>query len=404
MRGNLWRLPQLGLPAPGEDPESAGPSLGPALLTYFCPAMHRRPEGFVVPPPSFEGDQLDLFDSPAEPAGLVPPRNLSTVPEGSGRNGFRGLTAKGKRAIRDSCAILEAERLCLSFWTVSLPDDALAGLAASDGWARFVAELRRLLVRRMAAAGLPPHVVGVVELHPDRSRRESCPLPHLHVVYRSKRSRNRPWLMGKDAHVELIRQALAIVGVHPMGLQAASRVEQIKKSVARYVSKYISKTKEFRLEIDGDWLKNVLTFAEDLRCLVCLTETFRTVYRAALSLVARSLAPLTALIPRQWWFRSQSLADLVRSLTVVLPEGFCRWVVKHAGDHDWGGAVTTFYLSPADTGAPPIWRLAWESVDSLAWLLALWGQDCEDEAEQFRVSPLYGCSRPDHHPRPHQHP
>jgi hypothetical protein len=388
---SLWHLPALGLASPSDPDRPVGPVVGPALVAYFCPAMHKRPEGFAPPPEGWDGEQLDLLDLPAEPAWACPPSQFVQSSELPRRNGFRGLTSKGKRAVKDSCAILEAQRDCMSFWTVSLPDDALASIAAGDLWPRFVAELRRLLVRRMASAGLPPHVIGVAELHPDRSQREQCPLPHLHIVYRSKRTSRRPWLMGKEAHTGLIAQALGVLGIYPASLAAASRVEKIRKSVGRYISKYISKAKSLEFCVSNEIQDLFNSVPQTFIHLVCLAAPFGGFTCQPLAQLQAHLARLVALVPRQWWFRSDELGRLVASLSQVLPFQFCRWLVAHAPQAPWGHEVHLLYLAPCETGAPPIWRLAWDSCDSLAHLLAIWQQDCEDAEAITHESIRHGC-------------
>lgn len=141
--------------------------------------------------------------------GLAPDQNSETP----GRNGLSGLTPYGRKQLRRGCALLERDRRCVGFWTVTLPPAAMDEIHRLDCWDRFQDALRHRLVECLRRAGLVPQVLAAAELHPERSRREGRACPHLHVVFLAKANRWHCWALDRWQLDSIIRQALGRCGI-----------------------------------------------------------------------------------------------------------------------------------------------------------------------------------------------
>jgi hypothetical protein len=274
------------------------------------------------------------------------------------------MPGTARRAIRDSCDVLERDRECLSFWTINLPDDAHVHLAITGRWAAFVREVRRLLVRRLKRRGLCGDAVAAIELHPVRSSRMDWPLPHLHIVYKSKPHRWARWALSPRQHDALVARSLRIVGCTPASLASASTVCPVNKSCSRYLSSYLKKGSKVFLP------------SAAVECLSLFAGPPRgTLWLAMLPLLLWVWETSTALIPRQWWFRTGSLKAAVEASCVWVPTAFACWIVSmgplwvEAAGGEW------FLFETADGRGPPVVIVDWPSAAVLAAAVAQWDSD-----------------------------
>lgn len=305
------------------------PKIDPRLRACYCPRLHSPP-----PAPYFGGVQriqlslpLPVFGSGgAGAAGLVgcaeseprdcPPR----------RYGQNGLTATGRRRLTAGCCLLEERRSLLSFWTITLPDDVLWELCQLDGWSTFQNAIRQRLTRRLADLGAVPLVLAVAELHPERSAAAGQALPHLHVLFQGKLRAGEDWLLTPAQLDGLILSALRAAGLHREELAAAGQVERIRKSVRRYLSKYVSKASR-QLAASGHGL-----MVGDPR-----------------------------LCPRQWWFMSRPLLELIEEATRALPADFLAWCCDRSREAWQGAPFVVQRVAIADPAAPSVWCVSFRS-------------------------------------------
>jgi len=273
------------------------------------------------------------------------------------RYGLKGLPAAGRKQISRALALLEDQRRLLSFWTVTLPTAALLDLRRLGTWPQFQDRVRKELSRKLQAAGLLDLVVGVVELQPKRSHASGLPCPHLHVVFQGRRSTGSGWALSPSDLDAVILAALTTAGVPvPVGiegeafLKSAGNVQQVKRSVRAYLSKYMTKG-------SGD--------------------TARWVGGAG-----------QALIPRQWWFWTRPLRQWV--LDHVLPLGyeFVAWVHEYRKELEALGLLRFRLLPLSDPAAPLTYEVSWLRCDLLAQVVYLWQTDVWDEEwhRSYRVS------------------
>lgn len=348
--------------------------LDPRLKTTYSPrASWQRPQGFGSERRDPQWARCWIYGPTAEGLGL----SLAPNPKRPPRYGLNGLPAAGRKQVWRALALLEEDRRLLSFWTVSLPTESLIALARRDAWPLFQDRVRKELGRVLQRRGLPVRLVGVVELQPKRSRAAGIPCPHLHVVFQGRRSPGHGWALSPGDLDGVILAALATAGAPaPDGidgeafLKAAGNVQQVKKSVRAYLSKYMTKG-------SGDVAPWVGTDAE-------------------------------ALLPRQWWFWSRPLRAFVLAHVFPIVFDFLAWVHNHRKEIEEAGLARFRVLPLSDPAAPITYEVSWLRCSFVAELVCLWQEDQWDEDWQrgYRLFTHHNQhGRPDsrEHPIHHQH-
>jgi len=303
------------------------PKIDPQLSLTYVSALHSRPpapwqqepDQFwgppKVPPAVWEAEPTPGLVSCAEFVHRdCPPR----------RNGLRGLSQQGRTRLRQAGALMEEQRRLCGFWTIALPDECLRQMLELDGWPRFQNAIRHRLIRNLQARGVTAEVAGVAELHPERSVRAGQALPHLHVLFRGRERRWHPWAMSPAELDGLVRQALAAAGVAYSGPLTGCKVEPVKFSVRKYLSKYITKTSRLG-QAEG-------AYTGDPR-----------------------------LCPRQWWFMSRVILERILENIKELPASFCCFLLDRRHENSKGQLYHAQQLVLDRPGAPSTWRLSFRS-------------------------------------------
>ena len=337
------------------DAETPTALLCPRLRTTYSPrASWTEWKGFGAAPKASMPEWSRVWDygPPAAALGLSLARN-SKRPS---RYGLKGLTSAGRKQVWRALALLEEDRRLLSFWTVSLPTAALIALGREDRWPEFQERVRTELGRLLQKAGLPVRLVGVVELQPRRSRATGIPCPHLHVVFQGRRSPTAHWALSPADLDGVIRAALATAGALALEgidegtfLASAGNVQQVKKSVRAYLSKYMTKGgNDTAPHVGGPW------------------ET---------------------LLPRQWWFWSRPLRDWVLQHILPVAFPFLCWVHVHRQELQELGLVRMRILDLPDPRAPMTFEVNWLSLEHCAEVIRIWQDDVWDANwhENYRV-------------------
>ena len=330
------------------DPELPQVLLCPRLKTTYSPrASWAEWKGFGEDrrPSMPEWARVWDYGPPAAPAlgsSLAP--NSKRPP----RYGLKGLPAAGRKQVWRSLALLEEKRSLLSFWTVTLPTEGLLALLRLGTWAQFQDRVRKELTRKLQVAGLPQLVVGVVELQPKRSHATGLPCPHLHVVFQGRIKRGGHWVLSPADLDGVILAALATAGVHAPAdcdpdqwVASAGNVQQVKKSVRAYLSKYMTKG-------SGDCVRWIGSEVEGL-------------------------------IPHQWWFWTKEMRALVLAHVFPLHFGFVAWVHEMRHELEKAGFLRHRVLPLSDPAAPLTIEISWLRCEFLAQVVYLWQtQDWDD--------------------------
>ena len=334
------------------DPPKA--ELCPRLKTTYSPRLSWQEwRGFGKAPSMPEWARVWDYGPTAEALGL----SLAQRSKRGNREGLNGLPAAGRKQVWRALALLEEDRRLLSFWTVSLPTTSLIALCQADSWPVFQDRVRQELAQRLQRKGLPVRLVGVVELQPRRSHASGFPCPHLHVVFQGRRSPTAHWALSPSDLDGVIQAALTTAGVPvPDGiegqsfLKSAGNVQQVKRSVRAYLSKYMTKG-------SGD------------------TERWRG-------------TETENLLPRQWWFWSRPLRDFVVAHVFQISFDFLAWVHRFRGDIEEAGLARFRVLPLDDPRAPLTYEVSWLRTDFLAELVAVWQEDQWDEDwhRRYRLS------------------
>jgi hypothetical protein len=181
---------------------------------------------------------IDGWKNIQEQLGLSTPINSEKK-----RRGLGGLTSRGKNLVREAAIGLESRygKSRLSFWTLTLP-----GLPQEDwrsvckNWSKIVENLKKKLLYWLGKKGCPGHIVAVTEMQEKRWQREKVPAWHLHVVFVG-RTLTGGWVITPKRADKLWREAVSVYTSSPASFQSSSKLQGVRKSVGRYLSKYLSK-------------------------------------------------------------------------------------------------------------------------------------------------------------------
>jgi len=222
------------------------------------------------------------------PLGLSSQRN-SQEPL---RRGLKGMPSHGRKRIKELLQVLEEFRPRLAFWHVTLPDEDYLDLRDLGTWPIFQRRLFDRLTQLLVAHDDPALVCGVCEVGEVRLARTSRPMPHLHIVTSGYGSRvnRKAYLLSPAVMDQLVQKACEDAGLPPRDRQASSRLEPIRTSVSGYVDKYVTKGS---------------------------------------GLPGKSLSDgWDALIPHQWWNRSDGLHKMLAGMIFHLPPAFVAFVLQ----------------------------------------------------------------------------
>jgi hypothetical protein len=231
----------------------------------------------------------------------------------------------------------------VAFWTITLPEDASLLIHDLDRWAEFQARVRQELGRQLRLAGLPARFVAVAEIHPARSASANRPVPHLHVIFQGKRNRWHHWAIDRWRLDSIISAAVRTATGSPCDTRAAGNVQAVKKSVARYLSKYLVKA-----GCPGP---------------VCVDG-------------GRGL-------PLQWWFISAPLRQEVSQSTVRLPVPFVKWLHEHGEALAALGDLERGAVDVQTPGAPAVWWIQWSGPGAVERCWGRWLASGRSAAAQW---------------------
>jgi hypothetical protein len=160
------------------------------------------------------------------------------------RRGQNGISSYGRRMVRSGAVLIQEKfrKECLTFGTATLPTvSQLELVELSNCWSELTRQFKQELTRLLYRRGLSTDWVDCTEIQELRWKRKGQLAPHLHWVCQGRRSRREAWSI-KPGEIRGIWERLIS---HFLGRQvdckAATRIERVRKSAARYLSKYMSK-------------------------------------------------------------------------------------------------------------------------------------------------------------------
>lgn len=200
--------------------------------------------------PTYPNGEFSLGLSVPVKSHKCPPK----PPETRERKG-QGFSSHGRRMVRNGAWWLEKNfgKARLSFLTCTLPDRALELMEASGEaaalWAEIVRQFEQWLKRQLRTHQLCDFIVGVTEVQPDRWKNSQKVGLHLHWAFQGRATYRGDWAIGKKRFLAGWLKIVSNVLGQKVEGSSATRVEQVKKSVENYLSKYMSKGGEFITEI-----------------------------------------------------------------------------------------------------------------------------------------------------------
>lgn len=216
-----------------------------------CARLWPHGEGVVWSEPRREAFSVLLGrrDRGGSPLGLSNDSNSQDLAKGLSRKarGTKGLTSRGRKILRSAAVIVEkgAPRGCLTFCTVTLPPHVMGEFSPREHWPEIVRRFTQSLRERLSRRGLPSELFGCSEVQPKRAAScEGVPL-HLHLCFQGRHRRStwevstrwveRSWRMAVEG-------VLGTTGSVSAGAwKASTQLVQVRKSVGRYLGKYLGK-------------------------------------------------------------------------------------------------------------------------------------------------------------------
>ncbi|NJK72340.1 MAG: hypothetical protein HC926_03075 [Synechococcaceae cyanobacterium SM2_3_60] len=243
-----------------------------------------------------KSQQAPNHPAEADPLGLSPLTNCTATENSSkvvsierARRGGKGVTSFNRRQVRSGAALLEKTfgRKQLSFLTATLPCRSIRHLALVADQADRVLDIAvKRLHRLLKSKGLPTDYVAVWELQ------ERGAL-HLHLLCLGRHPWSS-WAIHTHDWDSIWEDAVsAVLGEEGAGLsfRSSCRIERPRLSVARELSKYLSKGSKSQID--------------------SLQETLKQQCSSA------SIQPID-LLPRSWVSMSKTLKNAIEEGTVRL--------------------------------------------------------------------------------------
>lgn len=221
------------------------------------------------------------------------------------RSGSRGITALGRRRVRNAAYMLtrEAGKHRLTFSTVTLPELTCEEMTVIHmNWNKVVDRYRLLLSRHLRASGLTGEIVGVSEVQEKRYEESGFPVLHCHFVFVGMH-RGGGWVLSPSRHDYIWRKSIqSVLPLCVPNVASACQLKSVEKDAEGYLGKYMSK--------GGLAIANIVTNG----------------YEWAL--------------PLQWWSCSRSIVRRMESSMRYFNEG-AQWLVSKAEVFDTG--IWAFY-------------------------------------------------------------
>lgn len=195
---------------------------------------------------------------------------MAVAPPNEGGGYIRPIRAAARRRIKSIAYLLESKygRVRLGFLTVTLSPDVLGRLAAigvspTEVFNRFVKYLSRYWARKTGNKGF--RFLKVIELHKDGR-------PHCHILFLATDSSGRFVFKVKEHDFEsvlldVLNSFSCFEDFYYEDVRSSCRAERLRRSVVRYLSKYLSKMKMRDTRL-GNWFATDRVTSSEARDLI----------------------------------------------------------------------------------------------------------------------------------------
>lgn len=221
------------------------------------------------------------------------------------RYGQKGISANGKRTVKNCAVIMEKEYGIrrLGFVTATLPNLSKEQMyCVTSNWRELVRLFFQRVRRRLLKLGLPDDIIAVTEIQEKRYRKYRQVAPHIHFLYVFKKrshesgyaiSANEFRLWWCEAINNVLRANKLPLVLYEQCL-ASVDCQVVKKSASGYLAKYMSK--------GGEIVKDIVEEGRGDE------------------------------LPKQWWSSTKALKKRYKSAIITLDSAFCSFVFYNLGD------------------------------------------------------------------------
>jgi hypothetical protein len=168
--------------------------------------------------------------------------------------GQKGITGHGRKMVKSAATLIQkmpGKRI--TFATVTMPP--LAQHLRRDlalAWPEFLRQLIQWLSRRLKSAGLPALICSVTEIQPGRLRVLNEGYLHLHLVWPNHYARYGNWAIDVCHLKTWCSEFLQARGLWESDSWVNVDTQQVEKTAAGYLAKYMSKGSEEIEEFAAD--------------------------------------------------------------------------------------------------------------------------------------------------------
>lgn len=171
----------------------------------------------------------------------------SPLPEKPSRKTLEAMTSNMARNIRNGVYLLEQMygKDNLSFLTLTLPNLSKDDLSkVCDNWDNMTDQILKSLRKRAEKHRMELEYVYCTEIQTKRLEKRNEYAPHLHIVFRGRHGRKTSWFTTpKQVRKSWASIIANVLGHNQFRRDALENLQRIRKSAARYLSKYLSKGK-----------------------------------------------------------------------------------------------------------------------------------------------------------------
>ena len=178
--------------------------------------------------------------------------------------GSTGITPQNKRLVKSACTILEQkfgkENTC--FGTATIPTlTPLMHRMVCQKWSAIVKHFMKEIQRKIERNGGDPTYIFVTEIQEERYTQYGIVAPHLHWICQSRIHAWAKWHMDPAYVSALWLRVLSHHLGQPISSKASTRIETVRCSIAKEMSKYLTKGGKLLKRIHNDGFGHLLTSA-----------------------------------------------------------------------------------------------------------------------------------------------
>jgi len=172
-------------------------------------------------------------------------QSVENCDKSKNRKKLETMTKRMALRIRNAAFLLERERGgkdVLSFLTLTLPSLSHDGLQACiTNWDKLVKRFMDWLRLRLKKHDIEFKYVYCTEIQTKRLERTHEYAPHLHIIFRGRNGKKMPWAITPKQARQAWKRCILSVADEQFDDTALENLQRIRKSCARYLSKYLSK-------------------------------------------------------------------------------------------------------------------------------------------------------------------